>query len=265
MNNILKENPLAVITGASSGLGMCFARQLAAAGCDLMLIARRKYVLDSLKEELEKQFPISVEPVQADLSKLEDIRTVEEKIRNSPRVLYMVNNAGFGVLDNDVGKNTEMITVHNIATMRFSRAAMIPMQENRKGYIINVASVAGFVASRGSADYCATKAFVIAYSRSLQCDCSPHGIHVQALCPGFVRTGFHDTETMHGTPIKENVPAFLWLQADWVVRKSLRQVRKTLFRRVTYVPSLIYKAVTCFTSSMILSPLRILFSGGKIR
>jgi len=263
------QKSLAVVTGASSGLGMNFARQLAATGCDLMLIARRKEVLDSLKVELETQYSISVESVQADLSKLDDIRMVEEKIQNSPRVLYMVNNAGFGVEgvfpDIDVEKNTEMITVHCTATLRFSRAAMFPMRENRKGYIINLASVAAFLASYGAANYCATKAFVVSFSRSLQCDAAPHGIHVQALCPGFVRTGFHDAETMKGTPIKEGVPNFCWLQADWVVRKSLNQVRKTAFRRVTYIPSVLYKVVTYFASSMIFSPVRILFSGGKIR
>ena len=263
------QKSLAVVTGASSGLGMNFARQLAAAGCDLMLIARRKNVLDSLKEELEKQFSISVESVQADLSKLDDIRMVEEKIAQAKNVLFMINNAGFGVEgvfpDIDVEKNTDMITVHCIATMRLSRAAMVSMKENRKGYIINVASVAGFLAGQGAVDYCATKAFVISFSRSLQCDGSPHGIHVQALCPGFVRTGFHDTEAMADSPVKKMYPDFFWLRADWVVRKSLAQVRQNWCRRVAYIPSLLYKIVVFFSGSRILAPLRVLFGGGKVR
>ncbi|MDO4550483.1 MAG: SDR family NAD(P)-dependent oxidoreductase [Planctomycetia bacterium] len=265
-----KLNPLAVITGASSGLGMAYARQLATKGFNLMLIARRKFVLESLKEELEKSHQnISVEIVQADLSLLDDIRMLEEKIANSERLLFMINNAGFGVEgvfpEINVEKNTEMITVHNTAVMRLARAAMIPMKVQGKGFLINVASSAGFLASRGAVIYCATKAFIISFSRSLQCDCHKDGIHVQALCPGFVRTGFHDTDSMAGSPIKESVPGWLWLQADWVVKKSLSQVQKNFFRRVIYIPSLRYKCGTFFASSWIFAPLRILFSGGKIR
>ncbi len=258
-------NPLAVITGASSGLGMSYARQLAAMGCDLMLVARRKFVLDSLKDELERQYGVAVEVVPADLAKLEDIRMLEEKIRTSPRLFYMVNNAGFGVEGDFPEKSTDMIAVHCTATMRLSRAAMIPMQAKKKGHIINVASAAGFMAMQGAADYCATKAFIISFSRCLQCDGAADGIHVQALCPGFVRTGFHDAETMAGNEIKKQTGAWMWLKADWVVKKSLRQVQKNCCRSVAYIPSLRYKILTQLASGPLVAPLRRFFSGGKMQ
>ncbi|MDO4582763.1 MAG: SDR family NAD(P)-dependent oxidoreductase [Planctomycetia bacterium] len=265
-----KRKPLAVVTGASSGLGMCFARQLAAEGYDLLLVARRGFVLESLKEELERLYPIAVETFEADLSEKEPLRELEKKIESSENLLYLINNAGFGTGESsfpnvDVEQETRMLALHNLAPMRLCRAALIPMAVNNMGYIINVASAAAFLASRGAADYSATKAFLVSFSRGLQCDCIDKGVHVQALCPGFVRTGFHQSETMKNSGTGEKVPHWLWLEAPWVAQKSLRQARKKYLRRVAYVPSLRYKIIVAFLASRWLSPLRVLLSCGRAR
>lgn len=265
-----KRKPLAVVTGASSGLGMCFARQLASEGYDLLIVARRGFVLESLKEELERLYPITVETFEADLSEKEPLRELEKKVESSENLVCLINNAGFGTGESsfpnvDVEQETRMLALHNLAPMRLCRAALIPMAVNGMGYIINVASAAAFLASRGAADYSATKSFLVSFSRGLQCDCIDKGVHVQALCPGFVRTGFHQSETMKNSETGEKVPNWLWLDAPWVVKKSIRQVRKKHLRRVAYVPSLRYKILVAILASRWLSPLRVLLSRGRAR
>ncbi|MDO4573595.1 MAG: SDR family NAD(P)-dependent oxidoreductase [Planctomycetia bacterium] len=265
-----KTRPLAVVTGASSGIGRSFARQLAADGCDLILVARREFVLESLKEELEKQYGVLVEAFPADLTQLDEIQRVEKRLEACENLMYLVNCAGFGtgtgMFPNvDVNLESQMLMLHTLAPMRLSRVALIPMTLHQKGYLINVASCAAFLASRGAADYAATKAFLVSFSRNLQCDCAGRGIHVQALCPGFVRTGFHQSETMKSSAMADQIPRWLWLDADWLVKKSLKQVRKRGFRRVVCVPSFRYKVLVGTLFSWFLSPLRVLFSGGTMR
>lgn len=266
----MSNRPLAVVTGASDGMGKEFARELAAMGNDLLLTARRGYVLDSLKKELEAAYGISVETMPMDLSELENIRILEEKIESSDRLLWLVNCAGFGAGEGvfpDVSADVEtrMLLLHNVAPMRLCRAALIPMKINGRGFIINVASVAGFLASRGAVDYSATKAFLITFSRALQCDCAGTDVHVQAFCPGFVRTGFHDSETMKNSPLKDQVPGFMWDSAPRVVKKSIRAVQKRYFRRVVFIPTLFYRLITRIMSGRLLAPVRILLTGGQTR
>ncbi|MDO5580656.1 MAG: SDR family NAD(P)-dependent oxidoreductase [Planctomycetia bacterium] len=262
--------PVAAITGASSGFGQTFAQKLAARGYDLLLIARRKGRLDQLAEDLHNQYGIEAEVLAADLSSDADLQKAEERIESLPSLYYMINNAGFGgnkvFPDVDIAVETGMIKVHCLATMRLSRAALVPMIAKGSGRIINLASVAGFLTGDGSADYSSTKAWVISFSKSLQCDVGRKGIRVQALCPGFTRTGFHDAETMKDSPIKKTVPDFLWLKADRVVACSLRSIeRPAFFYRVICIPGLLYKTITFFGSEWIFSPLRILFSHGRVR
>ncbi len=251
-------------------MGREYARALAEMGNDLLLVARRGYVLDALKTELEEKFSISVETCPLDLSVLENIATLEQKIALEDRLLWLVNCAGFGAgegvfPDVSVEVETKMLMVHNVAPMRLCRAALVPMSVNGRGFIINVASVAGFLASRGAVDYSATKAFLIAFSRSLQCDCVGKGVLVQAFCPGFVRTGFHDSETMKNSDLKRQVPNFMWDNAPRVVRKSLRAVQKKRFHRVVFIPTLFYRIVKQIMSGSVLKPFRIVFTGGKTR
>ncbi|MDO4629512.1 MAG: SDR family NAD(P)-dependent oxidoreductase [Planctomycetia bacterium] len=266
----MSQRPLAVVTGASDGMGREYARALAEMGNDLLLVARRGYVLDALKTELEEKFSVSVETCPMDLSVMENIVALEQKILAEERVLWLVNCAGFAAggghfPDIPVEIESKMLMVHNMAPMRLCRAALVPMSVNLRGYIINVASVTGFIASNGVVNYSATKAFLIAFSRSLQCDCVGKGVLIQAFCPGFVRTGFHDSETMKNSDLKKQVPNFMWDNAPRVVRKSLRAAQKKRFHRVVFIPTLFYRIVKQIMSGPVLKPFRIMFTGGKTR
>lgn len=235
----------AVITGASAGLGKEFARQLAEQGYDLLLVARRTDLLEKIKVDYEKEFNIQVEIFSCDLARADELRCLEKKLETMEDLEFMVNNAGFG-RENSIFPNVDpdaeedMIRLHVVALMRLSRAALIPMCKRKKGYLINVSSVAAFLFGPGCVEYNSTKAYVLSFSKSLQCDVKPHGVRVQALCPGLTHTEFHGTKTMKGFR-KEKTPGIAWLAAEYVVRSSIRSITKT--RKVVLIPSLRYKLV----------------------
>jgi len=236
--------PLAAVTGASEGLGKEFARQLAADGYNLLVIARRGPLLEELKADLEAMYNIQVETLVCDLSKPDELKRVEDRLEKEESLEVLVNNAGFGLgsafPDVDPDAEETMIRLHVIALMRLSRAALVPMCQRKKGYVINLSSVAAFLFAENSTEYCATKAYVLSFSKSLQRDVRRHGVRVQALCPGFTHTGFHATESMQFFD-KSATPKWLWLSAERVVRTSLSSIRRT--SRVVCVPSLRYKLI----------------------
>lgn len=261
---------VAAITGASSGFGKEFACQLAAKGYDLFLVARRQHILEELKQKLESQYNIAVEIMSADLADMNDLQRVESKLSSISLLEFMINNAGFGgnreFPDVDIDLETRMVQVHCLATMRLCRAALLPMTKRQSGRVINVASVAGFLSGAGAADYTATKSYLITFSKSIYCDVRSKGIRVQALCPGFAKTGFHSAESMKGSTIPQKVPGFLWLSVSDVVRTSLKSIERTFpFYRVICIPSLRYKLIAFFGSESIFAPFRILFSKGTVR
>jgi short-subunit dehydrogenase len=253
---------LAAVTGASEGLGKEFARQLAAEGYDLLIIARRPALLDELKADLETKYAVNVEPIPCDLSKPDELKQIEDRLEKEESLEILVNNAGFGLGDAfpnvDPDKEELMIRLHTIATMRLSRAALITMCKRKSGSIINVSSVAAFLYGENSAQYIATKAYILSFSKSLQCDVRRYGVRIQALCPGFTHTGFHDTELMKFFQ-KSDVPRWLWLSAEYVVRSSLRSIKRT--GKVVCIPSLRYKFLLALLCNPIGSALLGYFSG----
>lgn len=256
MNIIGNNRPVAAITGASSGLGKEFASQLAAQGYDLLIVARRKDKLDILKESLESKYGVSIEPFIADLSKDEELKTVVDRISGIESLEFMVNNAGYGLQHKfpnvDIEAEVNMVKVHCIATLRLSHAALEPMCKRKKGYIVNLSSVAAFLFGMAAAEYYATKAYILSFSRSLQCDVRERGVNVQALCPGFVKTGFHDTNEMSRFD-KGNIPGIFWIPAEYVVRTSLKSVLKKNNKSVC-IPSLRYKFAAAFLKSPFAAP-----------
>lgn len=259
---------VSAISGASSGFGAIYARRFAEMGHDLLLVARRQDRLDALAAELREKYSIRVETLRADLSKPEDLRKTEERVASLRNLEYMVNSAGFGgnrqFPDVDIDLETRMIQVHCIATMRLSHAALLPMVARKRGRLINIASAAGYLAGWGAADYTGTKAYILTFSRSLQADLRGTGVRVQALAPGFVRTEFHDSETMKNSGVKERIWKPLWCPAEKVVSVSLRQINRPI-RTVACVPTLLYKLVAWGGSAWCLAPFRVLFSGGRVR
>jgi short-subunit dehydrogenase len=213
----------AFITGASSGLGAEFARQLASRGCNLFITARRADRLEQLGSELQSRFPIEVNIQPADLSKLTDIDTLISTITSLPRLDLLVNNAGFGTVGRfyrvDPDKQRAMVNVHMVAPVMLTRAALPAMVSRDHGGVINVSSMAGLVPIRNVL-YHSTKSFQISFSEILRSELYGSNVHIQALCPGFTLTEFHDTPE-YTQFSRKSVPNFLWLTPSQVVTESL--------------------------------------------
>jgi len=213
---------IAMVTGASAGLGAEFCRQLADR-CDLIItVARRAEPMEALAEELRGKAEFYI--VEADLTTTEGVARSMEAIRQKGPLNYLVNNAGFSVLGSFEGAVIDdqlaMVNLHISATLSLCRAAIPFMRENGGGNIVNVSSIGAFLSSPGVAVYSATKAFLNSYSISLQQELAGSGISVQALCPGYTRTEIHDTSTMGGFD-KTTVPDEYWMEAGPVVAASL--------------------------------------------
>jgi uncharacterized protein len=224
MNNSSPKG-LALVTGASSGIGAVFARKLAAQGYNLVLTARREALLRALADELQAKHALQVEVLPADLGTLDGIRLVEERIASLPELELLVNNAGFGVIgpfsEVPVERSVEMLMVHDQATVRLTRAALPGMIARKHGGVIIVSSTAAFLPLGGNVMYTSTKAFLNAFTQSLAYELEGSGVKVEALCPGFTYTGFHDTPEFAGDDYRARIPKFLWMMADEVVDQSL--------------------------------------------
>ena len=221
-----RSNRLALVTGATSGIGAAFARSLAAEGYSLILHGRRQGKLEQLVDELAAKHGVHTEILLAELSEDAGIRLVEERIAAAPELSLLVNNAGFNargkLWEADAPGMEQVITVHCTATMRLTRAALPAMMARNEGGIINVSSVAGFIASPGSVNYAATKAYMIRFTEGLALELRHTGVKVQALCPGYTRTEFHSRQGIDPT----HVPASMWMSADEVAAVSLRCLRR---------------------------------------
>ena len=232
--------PLALITGSSSGIGASFAAELAGRGYDLLLVARRRDRLEELARSLEKERGVAAEILAADLTVDEDLAAVARRIAAAQNLDLLVNNAGFGTVGKfasvDVQSQDQMHRLHVIATVRLTHAALQGMLARGRGGIINVSSVAGFWQSPGSVSYCATKCWMNSFTEGLALELMTTGspVKVQALCPGYTLSEFHDVAGMDRKPI----PARLWLRADDVVKESLRGLERG---KTFVVPGRIYK------------------------
>ena len=228
----------ALITGASSGLGAEFARQLAAQGHSLVLVARDRGRLESSAAELRSRTGVDVEVLPADLTDPAQLAAVVGRVADPERpVGILVNNAGIGLL-HDFDKNPledeiQHLRLHVEATLSLCHAALRAMAQRREGRIINVASVAAFV-PRGS--YSAAKSWTLAFSRWANMHYKRDGVLVTALCPGFVHTEFHQRMGM----TKRFIPPFMWLQAARVVREGLLD---NLRGKAVSIPSRRYKGM----------------------
>lgn len=213
----------ALITGASAGLGAEYARQLAAAGTGLILVARRQDRLEELARELREKHAVAVEILPADLSRDDGIGRVGRRIAADATLDLLINNAGFGgrggFVRGEIADHLDMVRVHVEATVRLTKAALPGMIARGRGAVINVASVAAFSPFSG-AMYSGTKAFLAMFSENLQAEVKDKGIFVQALCPGMTHTEFHAVADFD----KAIVPKPFWMTADAVVRVSLRRL-----------------------------------------
>jgi uncharacterized protein len=232
---------VALITGASAGLGAEFARQLAGRGYNLVLVARRADRLQALADEVSATYQVGAEILAADLASEEGVQLVEERIRALDQLEVLVNNAGFGttgsLTKSDPQRQQEMVYLHVMAAMRLSQAALPGMTQRKAGAIINVASVAAFAPLPGTVNYHASKAYLVAFSTGLQNELRGSGVYVQALCPGYTHTEFHSAGDLQRFK-QERTPGFIWMNAPDVVRDSLNDLGSG---RVVVVPGMLYK------------------------
>lgn len=233
----------ALVTGATAGIGHEFARQLASRGDDLVLVARNADRLEQVAAELRAAYGVQVETLVADLTVPERLATVEQRLADRDRpVDLLVNNAGFGLkerfLDNPVDVEQAQQDVLVRAVLRLSHAALGGMTERGRGGIINVSSVAAFL-PRGT--YSAAKAWVNSFSRWAHNEYGDRGVTVMALCPGFVKTEFHQRL---GVDRDSSAPRLLWLEPDRLVRDALADFDKG---KPLSVPSRRYKAIVTAT------------------
>jgi short-subunit dehydrogenase len=231
--------PLAVVTGASAGIGKEFCERLAARGYDLVVVARDGNRLEALKTALEQRHGIEVEVFPADLTIDTDVSLLADRLARSPRLALLVNNAGFGtrgsLADASPSQQEAMLQLHVMAPMRLTQAALPVLLKNRQGAIVNVSSVASFIYSAFNVNYCATKAYLTRFSEGLAAELSGTGVQIQALCPGFTRSEFHQRMELDTTEI----PAWMWMSAGKVVETSIRALERR--RPVVCIPGLRYK------------------------
>jgi short-subunit dehydrogenase len=235
----------ALITGATSGLGAEFARQLAARGYDLVLVARDTARLRQRADEITGAYPVRAEILTADLLTEEGTAAVAARLESDTGpVALLVNNAGFGLKGwftaNTVQEERDHLRILVQVPMELAHAAITAMQRRGSGRVINVASTAGFT-TRGT--YSAAKAWVINFSRWANTQYGPHGVPVTAVCPGFVRTEFHARMGADTAGIK----GWMWLDPERVVREGLRDA---FAGKAVSIPSKRYKALSAITANL---------------
>lgn len=228
----------ALVTGATAGIGREFATQLAAKGDDLVIVARDRARLDALAAELSVTHGVHVEVLSADLSDRAALETVAARLRDAARpVDVLVNNAGYGLntpfVETEIEQEEAHLDVLVRAVLVLSHAGARAMTERGYGRIINVSSVAGYITS---GTYSAAKSWVTVFSESLAGQLVGSGVSVTVLCPGFVRTEFHERAGMDTGEQQGRH----WLDASDLVRDALADAERG---RVLSVPSLQYKAL----------------------
>ncbi|MEP7351705.1 MAG: SDR family NAD(P)-dependent oxidoreductase [Acidobacteriota bacterium] len=253
-----KSRPLAVITGASAGLGAAFARQLAARGYDLLLVARRDDRLQAMARQLADQYGVSAEGLKADLTDDAQLEAVARRILDAKNFALLINNAGFGTnhyfFETDPSQQVEMHKLHVVATTRLSHAAVKNLMDRfRAGPdefapqpplpcgLINVSSVAAYGTSPQNVSYCSTKTWMNRFTEGLAIELGAWKtpFAAQALCPGYTLTEFHDVTGMD----RSALPSYMWMTADSVVEASLAGFAR---RKLFVIPGWRYKALIAF-------------------
>ena len=209
----------AVVTGATAGIGESFTRILAHDGFNIVLVARDLERMKERAAHLESQFKVHTAIIQADLATDDGCAKVEQYLREN-QIEVLINNAGFGINKafsvSDVNAEQQLLDVLVRTPMRLMHTVIPQMKERNSGSIINVSSVAGWIAG---GTYSASKSYLTVLSESLHTEMSGTGVKISALCPGFTRTEFHERGRMR----MNGLPEFMWLSADRVVLQAWKE------------------------------------------
>ena len=240
------QQPWALITGASAGLGAEFCRQLAAKGYQLVLVARRADRLQAVADEVKKAHGTNSLIITSDLHQRDACETIVNRLEDEHiNIEYLVNNAGYGLPGSfhvpSWQEHTDFIQIMMTAVCELTWRLLPGMQERGKGYIVNVASVAALVPpSPGHTLYGASKSFLIKFSESLALENAHKGVRVSALCPGFTYSEFHD---VNGTrEMVSSLPAYLWLDVKDVVKTAINAMATDPVKPVI-IPGFQYKCI----------------------
>lgn len=236
------DRKLALVTGASAGIGAAFARILADHGYDVALTARRGERLERLAEEIRLRSGVETLTVEADLADPEAPGRILDHLTAHGRVAdVLVNNAGYGLpgtyADTTWGEQRDFLQVLLNGPCELAHRVLPGMLSRRFGRIVNVASLAGLVpGAAGHTLYGATKSFMVRFSQSLHLETEGTGVHVTALCPGFTWSEFHDA---NGTRARTNasVPSWMWLNAEEVAAAGYEAVEANRPVCVTGAPN----------------------------
>ena len=234
---------IAIITGATSGLGLAYARKLAQMKWDLLVTGRRQLRLDEIKEELENNYSISVETVCVDFNHKEDFELLLDKIQQMSAVNMLINNVGYGnrvgFFESSYQPQEQMINVMINACTQLIHTVVPKMQGQKEAGIINVSSLSAFLPAPLNLVYCASKLYMVEFSECLHVYLKGSGISVQALCPGYIKTNFHDRMGIseERSWLEDRL---LWMDAADVVNKSLRALR---ISKVICIPGFVNRMV----------------------
>ncbi len=240
---------LALITGASAGIGAAFASLYASHGYDLAITARRGDRLNAVADEVRLRYGVEIMILPADLARTDGVDSVLDPIAANGRVVdVLVNNAGYGLPGSFVAASWDeqqaFLKVLLMSVCELTQKVLPGMLDRRFGRILNVASVAGLApAAPGTVLYSAAKAFVVKFSQGLHLEARGAGVHVTALCPGYTYTEFHDVNGTRAT-IGANTQPWMWMGADEVAAAGYEAVEAN---RPICVPGAPYKAVAALS------------------
>jgi short-subunit dehydrogenase len=242
------SRPIALVTGASAGIGRTFASTLARQGHDVVLVARDTARLDALAKELDGMHSTESEVIGADLSVGADVARVETRLLDESRPIdLLVNNAGFGTVGRfdqlPIAREIQEVGLNVVAVTRLTHAALGGMVARGRGGVINVSSIAAYQPTPLNATYGATKAFVSSFSQALHEELTGTGVKCMVLCPGFTRTEFQERAGIDSS----DIPDFLWQSPDVVVEHALADFAKG---RAVCVPGHLNRATAAFSSAM---------------
>lgn len=237
---------VALVTGASAGIGRAFAVDLAARGHDVVLVARDAARLEVLAAELTAAHGVDAEVLAADLLTDDGVAAVEARLGAADHpVDILVNNAGFGTFGRfaelDVDREVQEVELNVVALLRLTHAALGAMEARHAGAILNLASLAAYQPAPASATYAATKAFVHSFTHAVHEEARGTGVHVMLVCPGYTHTEFHDRAELGPT----DLPEFVWQSADVVAAAALRDLDRG---RSVSIPGVLNQTAAAFSS-----------------